>query len=494
MLFHSISFAIFFSVFMVIYGLMKKHDVPRIVIVLVFSNIFYGWWSWKYLLLLWATIVIDYAVSHLMHRQKDKSRKLFLLLLSLASNIGILIFFKYYNFFLDVAGDVGIGKFDSYKIAELVIPVGLSFYVFQSLTYTIDVYRGKFEPEKNFINYAAFVCYFPQLVAGPIQRINSLLPQIISPRPVNYETIVSGLFLFCFGLFRKSIADTFATFVDPVFANVAGHDPIMVILAVFGFGLQIYLDFTGYVDMARGVSRVIGVELTINFNAPYLSLDLREFWRRWHISLSEWLRDYLYISLGGNRFGLSRQVIALIVTMTLGGLWHGAGMNFLVWGLLHGFYLAIFVLYQQFKSNSTKTPVSTESSSISMNWTQALQLAKRLPFLILSWGITFACVNYAWIYFRCRDFQCSRNVNSKILEFFMHPKLIGLIPALVWMVLIVIAMEFIIRYRPAWVEFKPSEMSVTRSYILICLSTLMAVAAYILLAGIPTQQFLYFQF
>ena len=494
MLFHSISFAVFLSVFIIIYGFLKKRDVPRIVVLLVFSNIFYGWWSWKYLLLLWATIVVDYAVSHLMHRQKDKLRRLFLLLVSLATNIGILIFFKYYNFFLDVAGDVGMGKFDGYKIVELVIPVGLSFYVFQSLSYTIDVYRAKIQPEKNFINYAAFVCYFPQLVAGPIQRIHTLLPQIVHPRRVNFETIVSGLFLFSFGLFRKSIADTFATFVDPVFANVAGSEPIAVILVVLGFGLQIYLDFTGYVDMARGVSRVLGVELTINFNAPYLSLDLREFWRRWHISLSEWLRDYLYISLGGNKFGFPRQVIALIVTMTLGGLWHGAGMNFLVWGLLHGFYLAIFVTYRQFRRKSSSTSNLDNSNAVHLNWIAAIQFAKRIPFVIFSWAITFACVNYAWIYFRCRDFQCSINVNAKILEFLAHPKLIGVIPALVWMVLGVIVMEFIIRFRPDWVEFQPSEMSSARSYVLICLSTVMSIAAYILLAGIPTQQFLYFQF
>jgi D-alanyl-lipoteichoic acid acyltransferase DltB (MBOAT superfamily) len=310
---------------------------------------------------LWLTIVVDFYISKRISRLEKKSARLGLLLFSISINIGILFFFKYYNFFIDSVSILGIDNLADWSLPNLVLPVGISFYIFQSLSYSIDVYRRRIQPVDSIIDYAAFVCYFPQLVAGPIERLENLLPQLLKPRKLTYSIFVSGFFLFCFGFLRKSFADTLATMIDPVFANVLTSTPTTVLLAVFGFGLQIYLDFTGYVDMARGISRIIGVELSINFDAPYTSSSPREFWRRWHISLSGWLRDYLYISLGGNRYGLPRHVFALMLTMILGGLWHGAGANFLIWGFLHGLYLVAFLfidrLVTHVRGESKSSPI-----------------------------------------------------------------------------------------------------------------------------------------
>ena len=483
MLFHTSTFFVFFFAFVVCYFPVRQKPMG-IWVILVFSNIFYGWWNWKYLLLLWATIIVDFTLATLIEKTESTFRRKLLLALSLVSNLGILAYFKYFNFFVDLVASVGVADASKWHILDLVLPVGISFYVFQSMSYTLDVYRRKQKPIRSLIQFAGFVCYFPQLVAGPIERLENLLPQLIAPARFTVNAVISGCFLFCFGLFRKAIADTFGSFVDPVFNNMSAATPAEVVFAIFGFGLQIYLDFSGYVDMARGISRVLGIELTLNFNAPYLSTSPREFWRRWHISLSEWLRDYLYVSLGGNRHGRTRHLVALMVTMLLGGLWHGAGVNFIVWGGLHGLYLWANMFFSALSKRLVPTvPATHKKSERSVFFGNAL-----------GWLFTFIAVNYAWLFFRCHSFQCASDANRKIAEWILHPQLPVLLPALVAMCFLVICMEFALRFRPQALQIAATNFTLFRAVAASLVAGLFFSAAVVLLAGLPTQQFIYFQF
>lgn len=481
MLFHTLTFLIFFIIFLVAYIPLRQQR-KGIVVLLIASNIFYGWWDWRFLGLLWLTIVVDYTLGKLLHQSSDVCRRRYLLLISLFSNLGILAAFKYYNFFVSGAVVLGIENLQAWHIENLVVPVGLSFYTFQSMSYTIDIYRRKTEPEPSLVRFAAFVCYFPQLVAGPIERIGHLLPQLVKPAPITQERILAGLLLFSFGFFRKGLADTIGLFVDPVFADIPSASPVSVILAIAGFGLQIYLDFTGYVDMARGISRALGIELMINFNAPYLSISVREFWRRWHISLSQWLRDYLYISLGGNRFGLPRHLIALLLTMALGGLWHGAGINFVIWGVLHGFYLVANTLWKHFTVF------------------QSITLVKRIPRqlrILLNWAATLIVVNYAWLYFRAPSFGVAMSANRKILEWLIHPNLAlpaGFLAGGLAIVVLVAAMEFMIDWSNKLPKSELPSLTIRTSINHGLLAGLLFAIGLIMHAGNQTQQFIYFQF
>ena len=478
MLFHTPTFLAFFALFLACY-LPVRGKEAGVWVILVFSNIFYGWWNWKFLWLLWATILVDYSLGRLLGRTRDPLVRKALVGASVATNLGFLGFFKYYNFFVATITSAGMSGAGSWHIADLTLPVGISFYVFQSMSYTINVYRRQQEPIRNLPHFAAFVCYFPQLVAGPIERLGHLLPQILRPIPLTPDRITSGVFLFCVGFFRKALADTFAAFVDPVFADVNAAAPAEVVFAIFGFGLQIYLDFTGYVDMARGVSRIIGVELMVNFNAPYLSTSPREFWRRWHISLSQWLRDYLYISLGGNRHGLPRHLANLMITMLLGGLWHGAGMNFLIWGGLHGLYLVANTLWDQW------WPLSARQKQAG---------ARRWAGLAAGWLGTWLAVNYAWLYFRSHTFEAAMAANHKIANWIFHPALPHIVPGLAAIVLTVAAMEFIVRFTPDSGRPDMIELTWPKAVLRGTVAGALFLAGFVLLVGVPTQQFIYFQF
>ena len=488
MLFHTSTFLVFLVAFLVCWLPLRRKSAG-VWVVLVFSNIFYGWWNWKFLGLLWTTILVDFTLANLLHRTEKQAARKCLLAVSLLTNFGILGFFKYYNFFLETASAVGATAARDWQILDLTLPVGISFYIFQSISYTFDVYRRQLEPVRNLIQYAAFVCYFPQLVAGPIERLNRLLPQIVKPGPITPEGVASGGFLFCVGFFRKSLADTFATFVDPVFMNLGDALPVEVVTALFGFGLQIYLDFTGYVDMARGVSRILGIELMLNFNAPYLSTSPRELWRRWHISLSQWLRDYLYISLGGNRHGLTRHMLALMATMVLGGLWHGAGLNFMIWGALHGGYLIINVVWDRLAGTGLRRPDEATDEPRTLGARCA-----HFSRLVLGWAVTFLAVNYAWLYFRCHTFESAMIANEKMLAWLANPTQPVVIPALAAMVAIVVAMEFLIRFRPQSLQIECTELTLPRAVLNGTIGGVLFVVGAILLAGVPTQQFIYFQF
>jgi D-alanyl-lipoteichoic acid acyltransferase DltB (MBOAT superfamily) len=310
---------------------------------LVASFVFYGAWDWRFLLLLVFTAGIDYfAALRITAAEDPKSRKRYLLL-SIVSNLGVLGFFKYYNFFVGSAADLLslIGIQASPLLLHIVLPVGISFYTFQSMSYTIDVYRRELPPIRRLTDMLLYVSYFPQLVAGPIERASTLMPQLLNERVVRRHQVAEGIWLVLWGFFKKLvIADNLATVVTQVFGATGAVSGTEVILAVYAFSFQIYCDFSGYTDIARGLAKLMGVELMLNFNLPYLARNPSDFWRRWHISLSTWLRDYLYIPLGGNRGGKWRTYRNLGLTMLLGGLWHGAAWNFVLWGGYHGALLA----------------------------------------------------------------------------------------------------------------------------------------------------------
>ena len=362
------------------------------VLLLISSYSFYAYWDWRFISLLIISTSVDYLIGKKIYHSKKDYKKT-LLTLSLTVNLGILMIFKYYDFFVDSFSVIAeqFGSNLDYLHLNIILPVGISFYTFQTLSYTIDIYRQKIKPVDSFIDFAVFVAFFPQLVAGPIERAKNLLPQIKKlVNPTNNQ-INQGIVLIVTGLFTKvMIGDTTGRIVDQIFLNPSIYNSPELIFALILFSIQIYADFSGYSSIARGVAKLLGIELMINFQQPYLSSNITEFWRRWHISLSSWLKDYLYISLGGNRKGKKRTYINLMLTMLLGGLWHGASWNFVIWGGLHGIYLALHKLIlgkrkavQEYKFDNFKGLLIYLSKTI----------------------FTFILVLFAWLFFRASDFE-----------------------------------------------------------------------------------------
>lgn len=370
MLFNSTDFFVFFGVFLLAWFLVRDRLAARNWLLVVASYIFYAWWDYRFTALLLFSSLVDYFVGLGMGRGEravrersdgvlekgsverqslqdsrtpalpspDLLRRKLLLILSLASNLGVLFFFKYFDFFREstrlLLGHFGLNA--GWTGLQFILPVGISFYTFQTLSYTIDVYRGRFTPTRNLGQFLAYVAFFPQLIAGPIERAAHLLPQMARKLTITLPMIESGLWLFLWGLFKKVVlADGFGHLVDPVF-SIVQPEATQTLIATTAFALQIYCDFSGYTDMARGLARMLGFDLMLNFNLPYFATSVQDFWRRWHISLSTWLRDYLYVPLGGNRLGGGRTYLNLLVVMLLGGFWHGAAWNFVAWGLWQG--------------------------------------------------------------------------------------------------------------------------------------------------------------
>jgi D-alanyl-lipoteichoic acid acyltransferase DltB (MBOAT superfamily) len=342
MLFNSVQFFAFFAVVYVLYTSLDHKWQNRMLVAA--SWVFYGLWSWKSLFLLWTSIVVDYSVARALDRTEGAARRKLLLAVSMSAQLGLLAFFKYYNFFVDNLTALG-HRFDvdlAYFRLDLLLPIGISFYTFHTMSYVIDVYHRKLESRRSLVDFALFVSFFPQLVAGPIARANQLLPQVEQPRRITHDQLVSGCFLIAWGLFKKVIiADSCGRIVNAVFANDTAFTGLDKLLALYAFAFQIYCDFSGYSDMALGLGRLMGFELTLNFNLPYFSTNPSEFWRRWHISLSSWLRDYLYIPLGGSRHGRGRTYFNLFLTMLLGGIWHGASWMMVLWGMYQGACLIV---------------------------------------------------------------------------------------------------------------------------------------------------------
>ena len=345
MSFNSAEFLFFFPLVLVAYTLTFHRERWREVALLLASYLFYMSWNWRYAGLLILSTVVDYSVGRLIVREPRPEIRRIILVASLCSNLGMLCLFKYYNFFVELVGPAttAFGLDVSFLRHELLLPVGISFYTFQTMSYTIDLYRGEKVLEKDFLKFAVFVAFFPQLVAGPIVRAKLFLPQLHRVPMVTHERVHSGLLLVFRGLFKKVvIADLLGSLaVDQVFSNPVAFSSWDLLIALYAYTFQIYYDFSGYSDIAIGLARILGFDLPQNFNRPYLSQSVREFWTRWHISLSTWLRDYLYISLGGNRVPPWRMRVNLMITMLLGGLWHGAALHFIVWGAYHGFLLML---------------------------------------------------------------------------------------------------------------------------------------------------------
>jgi alginate O-acetyltransferase complex protein AlgI len=362
MIFNSLVFFVFLGIVLPLYFLCRHRWQNHVL--LVASYVFYGWWDYRFLALLFLSTVVDYVCGRRISRSDSDTVRRRYLLLSLITNLGCLGFFKYYNFFAESAGRLleGFGLAVDAPTLNVILPVGISFYTFQSLSYTIDVYRRQCPPAKHFFDFALYVSFFPQLVAGPIERSLHLLPQVESPRTFSAQAAVDGIALMALGYVKKLvIADRLAPLVDTAFqgSSLPFADAGSWIF-IYAFAFQIYGDFSGYSDIARGISKVLGFDLMVNFRAPYLVSNPSAFWQHWHISLSSWLRDYLYIPLGGNRHGAWITYRNLMTTMLLGGLWHGAGWAFVIWGLFHGLLLSIHrrftPLLKQIDQQAAKVP------------------------------------------------------------------------------------------------------------------------------------------
>jgi D-alanyl-lipoteichoic acid acyltransferase DltB (MBOAT superfamily) len=387
-LFNSSDYALFLPLVLLVYLLLRRAG-PRAqnVLLLLASYTFYGWWDWRFLGLLFGTTLNDYLVGIGLERTQSAGRRHALILLSIGVNLGVLGFFKYYNFFVSSLIDAfaGIGVHLQAPTLKVILPVGISFYTFQALTYTIAVYRREMRATRDPIAFFAYVAFFPQLVAGPIERARHLLPQFFIPRVIEPEAFASGLRQMLWGFFCKLVvADNCATVVNSIFDHEAGLPGSVMLLGAVLFAFQIYADFSGYSHIALGTARLFGFELMQNFATPYFSQSAPEFWRRWHISLSTWFRDYVYIPLGGNRTSRPRQALNLLMTFTLSGLWHGANWTFIVWGVLNGLY----VIPRVFIGEPLAKPASSPNFFV------------RLPTKMFRILLTFSLTVIAWIFFR----------------------------------------------------------------------------------------------
>ena len=355
MLFNSLDFAIFLPIFFILYWYVTNRNLQlQNFLIVVASYIFYGWWDWRFLFLIFFSSITDYIIGKCLQiTEKEKYRKT-LLWISIVTNIGFLGFFKYYNFFVDsfVTAFSFFGKSISVNSLDIILPVGISFYTFQTLSYTIDVYKRKLEPAKDIISFLAFVSFFPQLVAGPIERATNLLPQFYKKRVFEYDKAVDGMRQMLWGLFKKVvIADNCAEYANAIFNNYTDFSGSTLVLGAIFFTFQIYCDFSGYSDMAIGMSRLFGFNLMKNFAFPYFSRDIAEFWRRWHISLSTWFRDYLYIPLGGSKGSLLTIVRNTFIIFLVSGFWHGANWTFIIWGFLNALYFLPLLLVKRNRRN-----------------------------------------------------------------------------------------------------------------------------------------------
>jgi D-alanyl-lipoteichoic acid acyltransferase DltB (MBOAT superfamily) len=404
MLFNSIEFAIFIPIVFVLYWFVTNHNLKlQNILVFVASYVFYGWWDWRFLFLIFFSSMVDFFIGQALSKQENQRKRNLLLLASLSINLGFLGYFKYANFFIQSFIDAF--TFFGYRLdiqtLSIILPVGISFYTFQTLSYTIDVYRKKLEPTQDIVAFLAFVSFFPQLVAGPIERASNLLPQFYTKRTFDYKQATDGLRQVLWGLFKKVvIADNCALYANEVFNNHEDYTGFSILVGTFFFAIQIYCDFSGYSDVAIGISRTFGFNLMRNFAFPYFSRDMAEFWRRWHISLSTWFRDYIYIPLGGSRVSKWVQVRNTMIVFTVSGFWHGANWTYVFWGFLNALYFLPLLLLGQNRNNI---------GDIAEN--RYLPSLKEF-FQIL---MTFSLTLLAWIFFRADSLNTAFSMIYKII-------------------------------------------------------------------------------
>ena len=440
MLFNSLTFFVFAAAFFPVYFALKGR--ARLWWILLASYLFYGWWDWRFLGLLGFSTMVDYWIGRWLADETDQHKRTRLLIFSLVVNLGLLGTFKYFNFFADSLAHLAqsLGVTLSWPTLHIILPVGISFYIFQTLSYTIDVYRGRCAPERSLLRFACYVALFPQLVAGPIVRASDLLPQLQVDWPFDWHRMRRGLELVTWGFFLKLVvADTIGQVLvqDRSFEEPARYGAVGHLVHTILFSFQIYGDFAGYSLIAIGLGWIMGFDFGVNFRRPYLAASFSEFWQRWHISLSSWLRDYLYIPLGGNRHGVLNTSRNLFVTMFLGGLWHGAAWTFVVWGLLHGFYLAVWHIGEaQMKRFSLLT------SATARIWLR--------PLMVIC---VFMLTSLAWVFFRSPSLANAWEIVKRIcllagsIEPLTMDK-IGLAKC-VLVVAIVLAVDLVAEMRPA---------------------------------------------
>ena len=474
MIFSSGVFLLLFLGFSLVYWALGTKTTLRLMFVTAFSYYFYYKSSGFYFFLLAIVTVSDYYMARMISEVRDTSRMTakFLIIFSLTLDLGLLFYFKYTNFFGEMWASLTGGTFSA---LDIFLPVGISFFTFQSLSYTIDVYRGQLKPLDNILDYAFYVSFFPQLVAGPIVRARDFIPQIRRPLCVTNEMIGRGVFLIIAGLFKKAVISDYISvnFVERVFAQPDLYSGLENLLAVYGYTLQIYCDFSGYSDMAIGLALLLGFQFPKNFDSPYKSQSITEFWRRWHISLSSWLKDYLYISLGGNRKGKFRQYLNLMITMLLGGLWHGASLNFIVWGGFHGLMLVFDKLFNTSFLNRQKEGTS------GVSWWRIL--------------ITFHLAAFAWIFFRNQTFEGSFLMLEQIFTNF-QPQIFLQWATSYWAVGLLMVLGYVLHFLPqSWSE--RTQHFVTRSPLVVqALLIVVVIFIVIQVKSSDVQPFIYFQF
>ncbi len=474
MIFSSGIFLFLFLGFTFVYMLLRKKLTARLAFVTAFSYYFYYKSSGLYFLLLAIVTVSDFILAMVIERERGKTSARWMLALSMVIDIGFLLYFKYTNFFVGMIANA-IGS--NFQPWDIFLPVGISFFTFQSMSYTIDVYRGKIKPLSSLLDYAFYVSFFPQLVAGPIVRATDFIPQIRKPIRISRDMFAQGVYLIVVGLFKKAVISDYISlnFVDRIFDNPAFYSGGEILLGLYGYCVQIYCDFSGYSDMAIGIALLLGFRFPVNFNAPYKADSLSDFWRRWHISLSTWIRDYVYISLGGNRKGNVRMFLNQVVAMTLCGLWHGASLNFVLWGGMHGALVCLHKFFQQ-------TVMRHDRHYHPIGWRR-----------IVSIFLTFHLVAFTWIFFRNQDFSNAWLMISQIFGNF-SPQLLPQVIYAYRYVFMMICFAFLTHWLPdAWQD----RLVLYIKKCGIVGSAVLLVAVIYLVIQIKTsevQPFIYFQF
>ncbi len=468
MLFDTPIYLLFLCLVVVLYWRFRRPGQNRLL--LVASYIFYGWWDWRFLLLMVLSTVVDYNLARMIASTEDKRKRHILLTLSLVMNLGFLGFFKYFHFFIDstvhVLSLLGAHHI-SIPLLKILLPPGISFYTFQEVAYMVDVYHRKQKPARSLTDYALFISLFPHLIAGPIQRPSHLLPQVENDREFDTRKVFDGCMLILTGLFRKCvIADNCATLANAVFDGRMGSSFFSTVLGVVAFGIQIYGDFSGYSDMARGSAQLLGFHFMVNFRQPYLAVTLQDFWRRWHISLSTWLRDYLYIPLGGSRKGEARTYANLLITMLLGGLWHGANGTFIIWGGIHGAFLALERLWSR---GQRAMPASASGR-------------------VLSRMFVLSVVGLSWIFFRALTAGAAFRTLASLGDLRWQP---NLQPAFIF----ISAITFVMLVLDLRLELYGEEYPFARSHLSVPVAAGAALSVAIALFGATeSNAFIYFQF
>lgn len=514
--FNSGLFLLLFVSFLGIYLLIQDRKSLRVVYVTAFSLFFYYKTSGIYVWILLFSTLVDFGLGWAIYRAEKKAVKKVYLALSLISNLGLLAYFKYTYFFLDTFAIFSDYQWDTF---DIFLPVGISFYTFQTLSYSIDIYRGKLTPVKNPIDFAFFVSFFPQLVAGPIVRAADFIPQMRNELHITKEDLSRALLLICGGLFKKAVVSDYigVNYVDRIFDNPTLYSGLENLLGVYAYALQIYCDFSGYSDMAIGIALLMGLRLPPNFNAPYKATSLRDFWRRWHISLSSWLRDYLYISMGGSRKGKFRTYINLMITMLLGGLWHGANWKFVFWGFMHGTMLAVERLIsdiQQFlrknvpildqyvsgtllESNKSihKYVGSVYAFAGNFYWKIRMGMDPLLKVVkpVLGLIITFNFVCFCWIFFRASSFESGLEILNQIYYQF-KPELFSQVIEGYPYVWLLFALGYLLHFIPDYFEISFTKQFTLAPGWIKSIALALVIWLVIQTRQADIQPFIYFQF